>query len=196
MKYPIHSSSLLQSQQSHEMTWGDIRDPLDRTDTLERNPRCVDPNLVTPKLEKHQVLTEYPQQQQQTQNHMAENAIEVPQFTTIVTPVNVNGQNNIWANGDQNQTANPIDRIVFGPEDLQLLTNPPVPGTNNQYQGPTSNNPCTTDYPSECGFKVTFETMCATSKNKYWDVSSFIFINYFICSNYNHLKQLSLFLEH
>ena len=149
------------------MTWGDIRDPLDRLDTLERNPRCVDPNLVTPKLEHH---NQQEQQQQQQGHHMVGDANEVPQFTTIMTHVNVpnNGQN-IWnANGDS-QNVNPITSIMFGPEDLQLLTNT---GANNQ-QGPTSNNPCTVNYPSECGFKVTYETMSSTSKNKHWDVSLF-----------------------
>merc|ERR1711971_260246 len=152
-------NSLLQNrQQSHEMTWGDIRDPLDRTDTLERNPHCVDPNLVQPKLEHHQ---EQQQIQQQQQQMVREAANEGQQFTTIMTPVspvfvqpNSNGQN-IWTG------ENPVTSIIFGPEDLQLLN-----GTNqnHQYQGPTSANPCTDDYPGNCQFQVSFETMSSTCK--------------------------------
>ena len=172
---PIHllCSSLMQSQQnsllqnrqqSHEMTWGDIRDPLDRTDTLERNPHCVDPNLVQPKLEHHQE-----QQQIQQQQMVREAANEGQQFTTIMTPVSPvfvqpndsNGQN-IWTG------ENPVTSIIFGPEDLQLLNGA---NQNQHYQGPTSANPCTDDYPGNCQFQVSFETMSSTCKNKYWDVS-------------------------
>ena len=148
-------NSLLHNQQSHEMTWGELRDPLDRTDTLDRNPQCVDPNLVTPKLENHH---------QQQQMVRAEGN-EGQQFTNIMTSVSVpNNDENIWTGENQN----PITSITFGPEDLKLLN-----GTHpsQHYQGPTSANPCTDDYPSECQFRVSFETMSATNKNKYWDYS-------------------------
>jgi len=144
-------NSLLHNQQSHEMTWGELRDPLDRTDTLDRNPHCVDPNLVTPKLENHH----------QHQQMVRTDANEGQQhFTNIMTSVSIpNNHQNIWTGENQ------VDSIVFGPEDLQLLN------ANQHYQGPTSANPCTDDYPGECQFRVSFETMSATQKNKYWDYS-------------------------
>merc|ERR1712156_941596 len=107
----VPDSSLLHNQQSHEMAWGDLRDPLDRTDTLDRNPHCVDPNLVTPKLEHHQ-------HQQHQQMVASEHApIEgQQQFTNIMTTVNIpNNDQNIWTG------EHPVASIVFGPEDLQLL---------------------------------------------------------------------------
>ena len=70
------------------MTWGELRDPLDRTDTLDRNPQCVDPNLVTPKLENHH---------QQHQQMVRAEGNEGQQFTTIMTTVNIpNNDQNIW----------------------------------------------------------------------------------------------------
>jgi len=134
----VQDSSLLHNQQSHEMAWGDLRDPLDRTDTLDRNPHCVDPNLVTPKLEHHQ-------HQQHQQMVASEHA-----------PI---------------EGENPVASIVFGPEDLQLLNANQGQG---HYQGPTSANPCTDDYPGEYQFRVSFVTMSATNKNKYWDYSSML----------------------
>jgi len=154
-------NSLLHNQQSHEMAWGDLRDPLDRTDTLDRNPHCVDPNLVTPKLEHHQ-------HQQHQQMVASEHApIEgQQQFTNIMTTVNIpNNDQNIWTG------EHPVASIVFGPEDLQLLNANQGQG---HYQGPTSANPCTDDYPGEYQFRVSFVTMSATNKNKYWDYSSML----------------------
>ena len=75
---------------------------------------------MVPKMELHQ------QQQQQ----MVQVPNENQQFKTIVTHVNgPNNTQNIWATEGEN--SNPVNSIIFGPEDIQLLngTNP-----NQHYQ--------------------------------------------------------------
>jgi hypothetical protein len=121
---------------------------IDRLDTLDRNPLCVDPRTVL--------------------NQMKVEAAPAPQPILQFQVVEQNG-GPIWQPAN---AGNPI--IEFGGEEFdflqQVLT---CPGGNGP--GPTSKHPCSDDWTGELDFTLSFGRMSSYQKNKNWDVSILIF---------------------